>query len=63
MIISIKEMETVCIFYNGSRASTVTLLRDAAEETKDAARGEEMRRIADKLDTLPDGGSVCLSLA
>jgi hypothetical protein len=56
-------METVCIYYNGARASTVKLMREAAEETRDAIRKEELRRIADKLDTLPDGGSVCLALA
>lgn len=62
MILSIKEMELLCIFHNGTRAQTITLLRHAAQNKNDnPTRIAELSQLADKLESLPDGASVSLA--
>jgi len=62
MILTLKEMELLCIFYNGTRAQTVDLLRHAAKGSN-TERTTELTQLANKLETLPQGATVCLAFA
>jgi len=63
MLVSVQEMEIICIFYNGSRAETISLMRHAATQEKTEARATLLSTVADKLDALEAGATVCLAFA
>ena len=63
MLLTVREMEMLCVYHDGTRATTVALMRGAASEARDKARGLELRELADKLDAAPEGDTACLALA
>jgi hypothetical protein len=63
MLLTIKEMELLCIFHDGSLASTLDLLRHTEEEgTCPPSRAGDLNRLIEKLDGMKEGESICLEM-
>ena len=62
MMLTIKEMELLCIFHDGKLSSTLDLLRHAEEEgTAPPSRAADIRNVIEKLSKMKDGENVCLA--
>jgi hypothetical protein len=63
MLLTVKEMELLCIFHDGSLESTLDLLRHAEEEgTCPPGRGGDLNRLINKLSNLKKNDRVCLEI-
>jgi len=63
MLLSIKEMELLCIFYDSSVRETLALLRRVEAEGKcPPGRTEDLARLIEKLSQAPEGGRICLEV-
>ena len=64
MLLTLHEMEILCIFHDGTRDATVALLRHAAKNKQISPdRADSLAHLADKLDTLPEDAAVCLAFS
>jgi hypothetical protein len=62
MLLTVKEMELLCIFHDGSLSSTLDLLKHIEEEgTCPPGRSVDLNRLIEKLSGLGDGDRVCLA--
>ena len=62
MMLTVKEMELLCIFHDGTLSSTLDLLRHA--ETESAAppnRGAVLRSLIEKLAAVETGSTVSIT--
>ncbi|MCL2604733.1 MAG: hypothetical protein FWD90_09660 [Defluviitaleaceae bacterium] len=63
MFLTVKEMELLCIFYDGTLEPTLDLLRHVEEEgTCPPGRASDLNRLIEKLSQLEKGGRVCLEI-
>jgi len=62
MLLTIKEMEVLCMFHDGTLSSTLDLLRHAEEVgTAPPSRAADIRSLIEKLSKVKDGENVCLA--
>jgi hypothetical protein len=62
MLLTVQEMEVLCVFYTDTVSATLDALRDA--ETRGGGphdRTEDIKRLIEKLSHLNDGEAVCLA--
>jgi len=61
LALTVKEMETLCVFHAGSLAATVNALQSAADSGKSEARMADIKSLLDKLSRMADGDVVSLA--
>ncbi len=61
MILTVKEMEVLCVFHSGTLSETLEKLRTAASDNKDQTRREDILSLIGKLSGLKDGEAVSLA--
>jgi len=62
MLLTVKEMEVLCIFYDGTLSSTLDLLRHAeAEGTAPPSRAADINSLIEKLSKVKEGDNICLA--
>ncbi|MCL2187835.1 MAG: hypothetical protein FWC16_02245 [Defluviitaleaceae bacterium] len=63
MFLTVKEMEILCIFYDGSLSATRDALkRVQANGTCPTGRESDLHRLINKLEGMQEGENVCLAL-
>ena len=60
MLLSVKEMEVLCIFHAGSRTETIEALQSAAEGGQPHPKVADIKSLLEKLLRMTDGDVVCL---
>jgi hypothetical protein len=62
MLLTVKEMELLCVFHDGTLSSTLNLLQRAEAEGKcPPERLNDLNNLNKKLSQLKDGDRVCIS--
>ena len=62
MLLTVKEMEILCIFYTGSLSTTLDLLRHIKTEgTAPPSRATELNSLVEKLSRMKTGDTICLA--
>jgi len=61
MLLTVKEMEVLCIFHAGSRLATMEALQSAAESGHPHSKVADIKTLLEKLSRIADGDSVCLA--
>jgi len=62
MLLSVKEMETLCVFHAGTQSATLDALRFAASESGGPHdRADVTQSLINKLSRLGVGETVCLA--
>ncbi|MCL2392875.1 MAG: hypothetical protein FWC66_09795 [Oscillospiraceae bacterium] len=62
MFLTVKEMEVLCIFHDGTLSSTLDLLRHAeAEGTGPPSRAADINSLIEKLSNVKEGENVCIT--
>ena len=55
MVLTVKEMETLCVFHAGTLSATLATLREAAGDTEPQPRLGDIRSLIAKLSGMEDG--------
>lgn len=61
MLLTVKEMEVLCVFHAGSLSATADALRSAAEGSQPHPRLADIKTLLEKPSRMKDGDSVCLA--
>jgi len=62
MLLTVKEMEILCIFYTGSLSTTLDLLRHIKTEgTAPPNRAAELISLVEKLSRMKTDDTICLA--
>ncbi|MCL2853939.1 MAG: hypothetical protein FWE20_13115 [Defluviitaleaceae bacterium] len=62
MLLTVKEMEVLCIFHDGDLSSTLELLRRIkAENTGPPSRMADIDSLIEKLSKMNSGDRVCIA--
>ena len=60
MLLTVKEMEVLCIFHAGKRSATIEALQSAAEGGQPHQKVADIKSLLEKLSRMADGDVVCL---
>jgi len=60
MLLSVKEMEVLCVFHAGNRAATIDALKGAVESGQPNPKITDIKSLLEKLSRMADGDVVCL---
>ena len=61
MILTVQEMEALCVFHDGTLSATLKQLRAAIAKGGLASRVHDINSLIDKLSKMRDGEVVCLA--
>jgi len=60
MLLTVKEMEVLCIFHAGKRSATIEALQSAAEGGQPHPKVADIKSLLEKLSRMADGDVVSL---
>ena len=61
MVLSVKEMELLCVFHAGTLSATLDLLRKAEDQCLSLERQTHVHSVIEKLSGMKDGDVVALA--
>ena len=61
MVLTVKEMEVLCIFHAGSLSATKEALEGAATGSQPHPRVADIKTLLEKLSRMVDGDMACLA--
>jgi len=60
MLLTVKEMEVLCVFHAGNRAATMAALKSAIKSGQPNPKIADIKSLLEKLSRMADGDVVCL---
>ena len=61
MLLTVKEMEVLCIFHAGSLAATLEVLQGVSKAAPAHQRAGDIASLTEKLSQMKEGDNACLS--